>query len=113
MSQPATQPLSIEAWTDSLDDTFLLCRDVGHTWRPFRAAIEDSYYWRVMRCGRCKTERVQYLTMSGHIASGHYVYPEGYLAPKGSGPMYGDARDHLRLESVLRTISKDEHRSLG
>lgn len=99
---------ALDAWTDSLDDRYLLCRDIGHTWRPFRAGLEESSYWRVMRCARCKTERSQTLSMSGEIVSGHYDYPDGYLTPKGFGPLYGHHRAHLRLESVLRLIGKED-----
>ena len=103
---PTREPL--DDWTDELDDRYLLCRDIGHTWRPFRAQIADSAYWRVMRCGRCKTEREQTLSMSGEILAGHYNYPEGYLTPAGTGRLYGHHRAHLRLESVLRLIGKDD-----
>lgn len=98
---------NIAAWTDDLPDTLILCRDLGHLWRPARAWIEDHSYGRVMRCARCKTERHQALTMSGHVVSNRYDYADGYLAPKGIGSFTPDDRDHLRLESVLRLIGKD------
>jgi hypothetical protein len=98
---------SITAWTDELPDTLILCRDLGHTWRPARAWLEDGGYGRVMRCARCRTERHQYLTMGGHVMSNRYDYADGYLAPKGTGSFTPDDRDHLRLESIMRLITKE------
>ena len=95
-------------WGTNLPDEFLLCRDIGHTWRPFRAVINgDSTYTRVMRCGRCKTEREQTLSHFGAILSGHYNYAEGYLAPPGSERMDSGRRDGLRLESITRLLGRD------
>ena len=61
-----------------------------------------------MRCGRCRTERAQSLDMHGHVVSNGYAYADGYLAPKGVGHIVGETKDHLRLESVLRLLGKDE-----
>lgn len=99
----------LDAWTDELSDRYLLCRDIGHTWRPMRAGIEQRSYWRVMRCPRCGTERHQTLSMRGEVVNGHYSYPDGYLTPKGMGALTGEHRSHLRLESVLRLIAKEDH----
>jgi hypothetical protein len=100
-------PDELDDWTDELPDRFLLCRDLGHLWRPMRAGIEARSYWRIMRCTRCHTERHQTLTMRGEIVSGHYVYPDGYLAPAGIGHMSGDHRSHLRLQSLTRLIQRE------
>lgn len=107
--KPAPDPVDfdITAWTEALSDQHLLCRDIGHTWRPARAWIEDGTYGRMMRCLRCKTERHQTLTHAGHVLANRYDYPDGYLAPKGHGVMAGEDRDGLRLESVLRLIAKE------
>lgn len=96
----------VGTWARELSDAALLCRDVGHYWRPFTASFDKASrsYDRVLRCGRCKTERHQLLDSSGHPVKGHYVYPEGYLAPVGTGRLIGGERDTLRLESVVRLI---------
>ena len=95
-------------WGSNLPDEFLLCRDIGHTWRPFRATINgDSTYSRVMRCGRCSAEREQTLSHFGAILAGHYKYAEGYLAPKGSSYVSSGQRDSLRLESITRLLGRD------
>lgn len=97
-------------WVGGLPSEFLLCRDIGHTWRPYRAWWDNAEkgYQRVLRCGRCRSERVQLLSAQGHPLGGHYNYAEGYVAPKGTGRLVGEERDGLRLESVLRLVGEDE-----
>ena len=105
---------AIAAWGDELPDAFLMCRDMGHQWRPFTAQWHSSEraYSRTLACARCSTQRTQWVSASGHIAHGnHYDYPEGYTAPAGTGRMDGAARDALRLASVLRMFDQlDEAR---
>lgn len=103
-------PRDVGLWAAALTDAALLCRDVGHYWRPFTASWEreSRSYHRVLRCGRCRTERHQLLDSRGHPVSGHYVYPEGYLAPAGTGRLVGDERDTLRLESVVRAMGSGD-----
>jgi hypothetical protein len=99
----------IDRWARDLPDEFLLCRDIGHTWRPSAARItSESTYERTMRCGRCKAERRQELSATGAILSGHYYYETGYLAPPNAGRMTSGRRDGLRLESVQRLLGRDE-----
>lgn len=100
----------VGAWARELTDAALLCRDVGHYWKPFTAGWEPESrsYYRVLRCGRCRGERHQLLDSRGHPIRGHYRYPDGYLAPPGSGRLVGDERDTLRLESVVRLMGGDE-----
>lgn len=103
-------PDEASVWADNLPDSFLLCRDMGHTWRPRSATYDDKVrmYVRVMECGRCKTRRTQELDQSGGIVHAGYDYREGYLAPSGVGRINRDLRSSLRLESTLRLISRDE-----
>lgn len=100
----------IAAWRASLPEDYLLCRDLGHLWRPLSArwSPDDNGYHRVMRCGRCRTERAQVLSAAGHVLSGNYAYADGYSAPAGQGRMGTEARDSIRLESVLRLLGRDE-----
>lgn len=100
----------VAAWSRNLSEDFILCRDLGHLWRPLSArwSAEDSAYERTMRCGRCSTERHQLLSASGHVLSGNYAYTEGYTAPKGQGRLGTEGRDSLRLESILRLLGKDD-----
>lgn len=100
---------AVSAWSETLPDKYLLCRDLGHTWRPYTARIDDegTGYIRVMRCARCKTEREQALDRRGLVQSGGYHYPDGYQAPAGTGRLAADGRGALRLESTLRLIQKN------
>ena len=97
------------AWSRGLSEDFILCRDLGHLWRPLSArwSEDDRAYARTMRCGRCSTERHQLLSPAGHVLSGTYDYTEGYSAPKGQGRLGTEGRDSIRLESVLRLLGKD------
>jgi hypothetical protein len=64
-------------------------------------------YTRTLRCGRCRTERVQSLSMYGDTLNGGYRYAEGYAAPKGTGHLVGVDRSALRLESIVRLVNPD------
>lgn len=90
-----------------LTDAYLSCRDFGHSWRAHTAGFDrkESYWVRVLRCARCATERLQYVSATGSILSGRYLYPDGYQH-KGLGRLTGSDRDALRLESTIR-ISQD------
>lgn len=97
------------SWARELTDAYLLCRDIGHQWRAYTARYvpEQNGYERTLRCGRCQTERRQTLSLNGHVTSGSYSYPEGYQQPHGSGRLTGDAKDALRIESVMRLIGRE------
>ena len=97
----------VEQWAHTLKQTWLLCRELGHTWKPFTARYvpEQRAYERTLRCPRCATERRQVLDGSGHVVSSSYVHPDGYLH-KGLGRVTGEGRDALRLESLHRFIEQ-------
>lgn len=105
------QSVSAEAprWAESLPDDFLLCRDVGHVWKAHTARwiSEDGTFERTLRCGRCHALRDQILSASGHPLRHSYRYPEGYLAPRGTGHLDGADRDSLRLVSVTRFLESE------
>jgi hypothetical protein len=92
-----------------LSDQFLLCRELGHQWRPFFARwdAEENAFQRTLKCSRCKTQRHQWLSYSGSVLGNYYEYAEGYTH-KGLGRIVGEGRDHLRLESVTRLIENGE-----
>ena len=103
----------IDAWIEHLPESFLGCRDMGHSWRPYTARFEASErrFRRVLRCSRCKTDRVQSLSTSGVIESTHYEYPDDYLAPKGAGVFDSAARAYVRLASVTHWLEAHEAKS--
>ncbi len=62
-----------------LDESFLLCRDVHHSWTVSKyASGGGGGIERVLECARCGTERVDVWTLSGARISAHYRYPDGY-----------------------------------
>lgn len=102
----------VEQWVAHLKQSWLLCRELGHTWKPFTArfVIEQRAYERSLRCSRCATERREVLDSSGHKVSSQYVHPDGYLH-KGLGRITGEGRDALRLESLTRFIDQTSSKS--
>jgi hypothetical protein len=111
LNDGSADPQAVADWSAHLSDGYLMCRDMGHTWRPFKANYQEDMnaYNRVLRCGRCKTERYQTIGLNGLILGGNYSYPDGYQSPAGSGRINGEGKGALRLESTLRLIGKDEH----
>lgn len=99
-------PDEVEKFATRLPETFLLCRELGHQWRPWDARWEanEQVWLRSLRCPRCFTVREQRLDDRGNILSGTYTYPDGYLHV-GFGRIAGEARGVLRLESVTRLAS--------
>jgi hypothetical protein len=106
MTGPAwADPDDVRAWASSLDEAKLLCRDLGHLWKPYRANfnLTERAYERVLRCSRCKTERSQTLSQVGSVLRNAYDYQPGYLTPR-LGRLAGSSRDVIRLESISRAI---------
>jgi hypothetical protein len=110
---PPTEHVTVDVFAARLTDKALHCRELGHTWRPMVARWEpDSRsFHRRLRCGTCRTERVQVLNQRGGVVSNHYVYPEGYLATNVEGGMTG-RRDVFRLEAVIRSLDDSEIRAV-
>lgn len=108
--QPDSKPMfaspsEVGAFAAKLPENFLLCREIGHNWKPWAAqwVPEDQCYERVLRCTRCKTRRNQTLSSQGAVIASNYEYPDGY-EHKGFGRISGQGRDTLRLESLTRLI---------
>lgn len=98
-----------DEWELNLDPRFLICRDLGHTWGPFKAHwdAEHNAFSRTLRCTRCKRTKTEYITASGYKAPGsRSTYPDGYLAPRGSGPYTMERRAGLRLRSIMNNIQE-------
>lgn len=94
-----------------LPERFLLCREIGHNWRPATADVsDDGHYVRVLRCTRCSALRHQHIDRRGVIVSTRYELPEGYQREPGAGRLVGAARGVLRLESITRIMQKEERR---
>jgi len=104
----ASPPDPVEAAVKAMDLSHIQCRDFGHSWRPYTAhwRQQDNAYESQLRCQRCSTIRVRWLSARGEQLSGQYDYPEGYLV-KGLGRLTGHDRDIIRLQSVLSLLAND------
>lgn len=105
MTNTWADPADVQSWASDLDEPHLLCRDLGHLWKPLGATfnLDQRAFERTLRCSRCRTERSQTLSRVGAVLKNNYDYPEGYLVPK-LGRLAGDSRNVVRLESVNRSI---------
>jgi hypothetical protein len=96
----------VREFAEQLPEKFLLCRELGHNWRPFTASrYRDGGFLRILKCPRCRSERHQELSSRGGVVANKYVHAEGYLH-KGQGRITGDGRDVLRLVSLTHTLGK-------
>jgi hypothetical protein len=96
-------------FASTLPESYLMCRDAGHAWRPYSADWSGEWgcWERSLVCQRCSTIRRQRLSRLGSVLGGHYEYPEGYQH-KGLGRLDGSDRDALRLESLHRVFGADD-----
>lgn len=109
-AKPAhAEAAEVAAFAQSLPESYLYCRELGHNWKAWTARQVDDSIERVLRCNRCRCERHQILTLTGGVHSNKYVHPEGYLHD-GMGRIVGDGRDALRMESIKRTIRETDKR---
>jgi hypothetical protein len=97
---------AVQAWAEDLSDENLLCRDLGHNWKPLNATKIQGGYERTLRCSRCSASRSQVLDSSGTVLKGGYAYATGYLAKPGFGRLVKADRARVRLTSLLRTIKE-------
>lgn len=109
-TKPSTEGdlISVETFAATLPEGYLACRELGHTWRPWRATWDAATraYERELRCPRCKTERRQLVSATGHAITNSYRYPEGYQA-KHVAHEVRVSRDVFRLEALTRYLSDD------
>jgi hypothetical protein len=103
-----SETTTVKQWAANLSERFLLCRELGHNWKPLTARWDGpgGIFVRTLRCTRCRTERHQSLTRRGHVLQSNYTYPEGYTMT-GLGRIVGEDRDQLRLESITRHLTED------
>lgn len=93
-----------------MPDTHLLCRDFGHSWRPWTAEWipQRRQYVEALVCTRCQTLRKRLLDEYGAQLAQSYTYADGYLV-HGVGRLTGDDRNSLRLaglQAVMRAAGE-------
>lgn len=86
---------------NELSDTSIRCRDVGHHFGPLDVVINKraKEITRTMRCGACRTVKVQVLDLSGFVLRARYEYPE-QLDPDTTEPYC--LKGYGRLDSADR-----------
>ena len=92
---------------DDISDTYLICRDFGHFWKPYDVTInrKAGEIQRILVCGNCPTQRTQVLTLDGYLIPGRsfYRYPEQLdhdadpYCLKGFGRLSVDDRARIRV----------------
>ena len=95
------------------DDTYLLCRNLGHVWEVLGYYRGDAgEVRRTLRCARCETERTdRWLRGTGERLQGHYKYGPEYRLEVEGGHM--PAVD-VRLEVIRRaTVYANESQMLN
>lgn len=68
-------------WNPTPDQ--LLCRDIRHSWQPYDAWETRKGFVRVLRCSRCRSQRIEELDREGYVVSKRMKYPQGYLRKDG------------------------------
>lgn len=97
---------AITSWAEQLVPQQLLCRDLGHNWKPSRVfPAKNSGFVQVLRCTQCRALRRRVIGRDGQILGAAYTYPDGYLAPTGVFATSADGRSQLRLVSLQRMLN--------
>lgn len=100
----------VGAALSALSDHHLLCRDFGHSWRPYTAEWipQRRQYVEALVCVRCTTVRRRLLDEWGALLGNSYTYSEGYQV-HGIGRLTGDDRNDLRLaglQAIMRATGE-------
>ena len=89
-----------------LQDSYVLCRTLGHAWDDNPGATVDSDLFAVatgvlaLRCTRCSTERFDYLGKGMGLYARYYRYPDKYRGVPGEQR----GRPQMRAELVRRSL---------
>lgn len=82
-----------EDWLGSLDDAFIQCRDVSHSWGRSNVVWAMSYghHGRILVCAVCGARKEQILTPEHRVIVSRMDYPTDYVkspdVPKGRVPL--------------------------
>lgn len=98
----------VEEFASGLSDNFLECRDGGHKYKytDYKPVGRSGAFSRRKFCPNCKFDIDQDFDRNGMLVSQKPRYPEGYLAPKGSGRVDRYGKGRMRVESFQRALAK-------
>ena len=88
-----------------LQDEYVICRTLGHSWDDFPNGEVDSVMFKqsrgvlCLRCTRCFAERYDYINVSMEVFHRYYRYPQRYNTIVGQGK-----RPNLRGEMFRRSL---------
>jgi hypothetical protein len=99
--------MAIRMEISDLQDTYVICRTIGHSWDDNPTAEVNSDLFRAaqaclaLRCTRCTTERFDYIGNDMKVFQRYYRYPEQYTTISSFGePM----RPKMRAEMINRSL---------
>lgn len=109
--KPPKPTTDLDHAISGMTDGQLMCRDFGHSWRPYTAEWipQHRHYVETLACTRCKTYRSRLLDEYGALLANRYTYADGYLV-HGVGRLTGDDRNTLRLAGLQAVMRATESR---
>lgn len=94
-----------------INEQFLWCRDVLHSWDPYDFKVITSNVTRrremhqALRCERCGTIKTRIMTVQGDLLRNSYSYPDGYLI-KDQGRLTAADRAQIRRMNITRAAQE-------
>jgi hypothetical protein len=92
---------------NDIQEGFLWCRDVLHSWDPYDFRVSRNAVTRrnemnqILRCARCGTIKTRIMTTQGDLLRNSYSYPDGYLL-KDHGPLTPADRAMIRRMNIAK-----------
>lgn len=105
--QKVASPKEVRAAVVKMPETFLRCRDLGHTWLQYRVKRIRGGFERSLFCRSCKTNKHMFISPKGEILASNYVYNDGYQI-QGLGRIQAEGKSVLRLEALDRIMVDGE-----
>ena len=105
--QKVASPKDVRQAVVKMPETFLRCRDLGHTWLQYRVKRIRGGFERDLFCRSCKTNKHMFISPKGEILASNYVYNEGYQIT-GLGRIQAEGKSVLRLEALDRVVADGE-----
>jgi hypothetical protein len=104
---PFGTAVGLDRYLAGLSADMLLCRDLGHAWKPYTAKWlpVDKCYESKLICSRCETFRFRWLSKTGQLLGTAYTYSDGYLVV-GMGRLATSDRDRIRSVSLQRMLTE-------
>lgn len=106
--QKIATPKEVRQAVVKMPETFLRCRDLGHTWLQYRVKRIRGGFERSLFCRSCKTNKHMFISPKGEILASNYVYNDGYQI-QGMGRIQAEGKAVMRLEALDRVLAEGEY----